>query len=145
MLGVRFLPVDFAELMLNRVLILFLGAGVARTGVIIAELFSRRVLGVAGESNNLRARTPLYGGDMDSLALVRRNLGFLGLVIRMVIPRPSSLPDESRRSDEMLLEVRSVVEDASCKSSSSLNGNSNRCAMRQWFSSISISRSMMTR
>jgi hypothetical protein len=82
---------------------------------------------------------------MDSLALVRRNLGFLGLVIRMVIPRPSSLPDESRRSDEMLLEVRSVVEDASCKSSSSLNGNSNRCAMRQWFSSISISRSMMTR
>ncbi len=59
MLGVRFLPVDFAELMLNRVLILFLGAGVARTGVIIAELFSRRVLGVAGESNNLRARTPL--------------------------------------------------------------------------------------
>jgi hypothetical protein len=59
MLGVQFLPVDFAELMLNRVLILFLGAGVARTGVIIAELFSRRVLGVAGESNNLRARTPL--------------------------------------------------------------------------------------
>lgn len=139
-----FLSDDFVELMVNNVLILFLGAGVAKTGVMMAELFSRSVLGVAGESNNLRARTPLYGGDMGSRALERINLGFLGLVIRMVIPRPSSLPDESRRSDDELLEVRLLPVDASCKSSSSLNGNSSRCAMRQWFSSISISRSIIT-
>lgn len=116
----------------------------ARTGVGMAELFSSSVLGVAGESKSLKALTPLYGGDIDSLPLVLRNLGLRGLVILMVIPRPSSLPDESKRSDDILLEVWSVLVDASCKSSSSLNGNSSRCAMRQLLSSISISRSIIT-
>lgn len=116
----------------------------------MAELFSSRVLGVAGESNSLRALTPLYGGDMDSLLalLLLMNLGLRGLVILIVIPRPSSLPDESSRSDDVLLleigSVMRVVLRVSCKSSSSLSGNSSRCAMRQLLlSSISISRSII--
>ena len=73
---------DLRDPIVNKVLVLVLGAGVARIGVLMAVLFSRRVFGVAGESKSLRARTPLYGGDMASpLTLDRNNLGFLGLDI----------------------------------------------------------------
>ena len=55
------LPDDLTEPMVNKVLVLVrLGTGVARTGVMTAaELFSSRVLGVAGESKSLSALTPL--------------------------------------------------------------------------------------
>lgn len=88
----------------------------------------------------------LRGLDLTNLA------GFLGLVIWILNPRPSSLPEESRRSEEEFellhadgSELRDdVVDDASsCKSSSSLMGNSRRWAIRQLlFSSISKSRSI---
>lgn len=90
MLPKTFMPVkievgdipDLRDPIVNKVLVLVLGAGVARIGVLMAVLFSRRVFGVAGESKSLRARTPLYGGDMASpLTLDRNNLGFLGLDI----------------------------------------------------------------
>ena len=124
----------------NRVLVLRAGAGVAKTGIGIGWLFSNRVFGVAGESNSLRARTPLYGGDMLSLTFERRNLGFRGLVIWMLMPRPSSLPDESRRSDDIVVWLSVDVE--ASKSSSSLKGKWSRWTILRQLSSISISRSM---
>ena len=85
-----------------------------------------------------------------ALDLANLVAGFLGLVSGMLNPRPSSLPDESSRSDDELEllhaegsdaeHIEDVVEASSCKSSSSLMGNSRRCASRQLrFSSISKS------
>lgn len=128
------IPVDLVDDNVNSVRVLvLLGTGVAKIGM-VAVLFSRRVLGVAGESKSLSARTPLYGGDMGCRAFALTNRGFLGLVLDWILnPSPSSLPDESSLSELELLNsigsdvLEEVVEDASsCKSSSSLMGNSSR-------------------
>ena len=55
----KHIPDDLVDDNVNSVRdLVLLGTGVAKIGMVV-ELFSRRVLGVAGESKSLRARTPL--------------------------------------------------------------------------------------